>query len=133
VQTLRVELPEAAIGQFLAFLALLAKWNRTYNLTAIREPMEMVSHHLLDSLAVVPHLPMPERGRLADAGAGAGLPGIPIAIARPQWRLTLNDSSQKNDIRETTHTIELKPKTQHNIPTPPLTPPATVTGSRTQP
>jgi 16S rRNA (guanine527-N7)-methyltransferase len=74
---------------------LIIKWNRTYNLTAIRDPLEMVSRHLLDSLAVVNHLPMNEGATLADVGSGAGLPGIPIAIARAGWRVTLNDSSQK--------------------------------------
>ena len=63
------------------YVALLEKWNRTYNLTAIREPAEVVSHHLLDSLAVVPHLPLPAEGALADVGAGAGLPGIPSTAA----------------------------------------------------
>jgi 16S rRNA (guanine527-N7)-methyltransferase len=94
-QKLGLDLPPEASGRLMQYIALLAKWNRTYNLTAIREPMDMVSHHLLDSLAVVPHLPMPEQGALADVGAGAGLPGVPIALARPQWRVTLNDSSQK--------------------------------------
>jgi 16S rRNA (guanine527-N7)-methyltransferase len=81
--------------KLLAFVELLAKWNRTYNLTAIRDPMKMVSHHLLDSLAVVPHLPMPDGGALADVGSGGGLPGIPLAIARPEWQVTLNDSNRK--------------------------------------
>ena len=87
--------PPEARDKLLAFLELLAKWNRTYNLTAIRDPMKMVSHHLLDSLAVVPHLPMSAGDRLADVGSGGGLPGIPLAIARPQWAVTLNDSNQK--------------------------------------
>lgn len=82
-------------AKLLAFVELLAKWNRTYNLTAIRDPMKMVSHHLLDSLAVVPHLPMPVDGTLADVGSGGGLPGIPLAIACPQWQVTLNDSNSK--------------------------------------
>jgi 16S rRNA (guanine527-N7)-methyltransferase len=56
----------------------------------------MVTHHLLDSLVVLPHLPMPEaEPRLADAGSGAGLPGIPVAVARPQWRVMLAESNQK--------------------------------------
>jgi 16S rRNA (guanine527-N7)-methyltransferase len=84
-----------AIDQLLAYEELIIKWNRTYNLTAIRDPLEMVSRHLLDSLAVVNHLPMNEGATLADVGSGAGLPGIPIAIARAGWRVTLNDSSQK--------------------------------------
>ena len=86
--------PEAR-KRLLAFLELLAKWNRTYNMTAVREPLKMVSHHLLDSLAVLPHLPMSAGDSLADVGSGGGLPGIPLAIMRPQWAVTLNDSSQK--------------------------------------
>jgi 16S rRNA (guanine527-N7)-methyltransferase len=89
-------LPAGARERLLDYVALLVKWNRTYNLTAIRDPLAMVAHHLLDSLAVLPHLPLgAERGRLADAGSGAGLPGIPIAIARPGWRIALAESSQK--------------------------------------
>lgn len=90
---LALELPARARDQLLAYVALIAKWNRTCNLTAIRDPLAMVSEHLLDSLAVLPHLPL--HAALADAGSGAGLPGIPIAIARPQCRVTLADSSQK--------------------------------------
>ena len=92
---LALQLPAAAKEQLLRYLELLEKWNRTYNLTAIRDPLKMVSHHLLDSLAVLPHLPMSEGAMLADVGSGAGLPGIPLAIARPQWRVTVNDSSEK--------------------------------------
>jgi 16S rRNA (guanine527-N7)-methyltransferase len=89
-------LPAGARERLLDYVALLVKWNRTYNLTAIRDPLAMVAHHLLDSLAVLPHLPLAaERGRLADVGSGAGLPGIPIAIARPHWRVALAESSQK--------------------------------------
>jgi 16S rRNA (guanine527-N7)-methyltransferase len=92
---LALAMPAAARARLLAYLELLAKWNRTYNLTAIRDPLRMVTHHLLDSLAVVPHLPLAEGAALADAGSGAGLPGIPIALARPDWRVTLNDASAK--------------------------------------
>ena len=96
VEQLALALPPGACEQLLAYVALLAKWNRSYNLTAIREPLDMVSHHLLDSLAVLPHLPsLPANVRLADAGSGAGLPGIPLAIARPGWQVTLIESSQK--------------------------------------
>jgi 16S rRNA (guanine527-N7)-methyltransferase len=91
---LRLELPGGVRERLLRYLELLVKWNRTYNLTAIREPLSMVSDHLLDSLVVIPHLPLRD-GRLADVGSGAGLPGIPLAIARPQWSVTLNDASQK--------------------------------------
>jgi 16S rRNA (guanine527-N7)-methyltransferase len=106
---LALTLPQGAREQLMQYTALLAKWNRTYNLTAIRNPLEMVSHHLLDSLAVIPHLPVPEgAATLADVGSGAGLPGIPLAIARPQWKLTLNDSNQKKTafLRQTA--IELR-------------------------
>lgn len=88
-------LPAGAIEQLLAYVELLAKWNRTYNLTAIRDPVQMVSHHLLDSLAVLPHLPLRAGERLADVGSGAGLPGIPLAIARNDCAIVLNDSSHK--------------------------------------
>ena len=82
---LHLALPDAARTKLIDYITLLEKWNRTYNLTAIDDPLRMVSHHLLDSLAVLPHLPMPEAERLADAGSGAGLPGIPLAVARPEW------------------------------------------------
>jgi 16S rRNA (guanine527-N7)-methyltransferase len=88
-------LPAGAQERLLDYVALIVKWNRTYNLTAIRDPLAMVTHHLLDSLAVLPHLPLPAQARLADAGSGAGLPGIALAIAQPGWRITLAESSQK--------------------------------------
>jgi 16S rRNA (guanine527-N7)-methyltransferase len=84
----------AARERLIAYLALLARWNRAYNLTAVRDPMAMVPRHLLDSLAVLPWMP-PEYGPLLDAGTGAGLPGIPLAIARPGLRLTLLDGNGK--------------------------------------
>jgi len=92
---LALALPAGAPEKLLEYTQLLAKWNRTHNLTAIREPLEMVSHHLLDSLTVIPHLPLADGTALADAGSGAGLPGVPLAIARPSWRVTLNDASEK--------------------------------------
>jgi 16S rRNA (guanine527-N7)-methyltransferase len=78
-----------------AYLALLAKWNKTYNLTAIREPARMVTHHLLDALAVVPHLPSALQLRILDVGSGGGVPGIPLAIARPDAHVVLVDASHK--------------------------------------
>jgi 16S rRNA (guanine527-N7)-methyltransferase len=95
VDQLSLGLPVGACARLMQYLGLLEKWNRTYNLTAIRQPLDMVSHHLLDCLAVVPHLPVPAHGPLADVGAGAGLPGIALAVARPDWHVTLNDSNQK--------------------------------------
>ncbi|MGC2458029.1 MAG: 16S rRNA (guanine(527)-N(7))-methyltransferase RsmG [Gallionellaceae bacterium] len=78
--------------KMLKYLALLQKWNKVYNLTAIRQPEQMVSNHLLDSLAVLPHL---WPGRWLDVGCGAGLPGIVLALMRPQWTFTLLDSNSK--------------------------------------
>jgi 16S rRNA (guanine527-N7)-methyltransferase len=78
--------------QLLTYIELLAKWNEVYNLTAIREEREMLSHHLLDSLALVPHV---EGRHFLDVGSGAGFPGIPVAIARSECDVTLLDSSQK--------------------------------------
>jgi 16S rRNA (guanine527-N7)-methyltransferase len=95
LEDLALALSAGARGRLLDYVALLAKWNRTYNLTAIRDPLAMVAQHLLDSLSVLPHLPLGSRARLADAGSGAGLPGIPLAIARPDWRVVLAESSQK--------------------------------------
>ena len=95
LEGLALPLPPEAREKLLAYTALLAKWNRTYNLTAIRDPYEMVTHHLLDSLAVMPHLPLQAGEALADVGSGGGLPGIPLAIAQPAWRVTLNDASEK--------------------------------------
>jgi len=92
---LALALPAGARERLLDYMALLVKWNRTYNLTAIRDPLAMVGHHLLDSLAVVRHLSLGESGRIADAGSGAGLPGIPLAIACPDWRVALAEASQK--------------------------------------
>jgi 16S rRNA (guanine527-N7)-methyltransferase len=91
---LALALPPAATEQLLAYLDLLAKWNKTYNLTAIRDPVQAVSLHLLDSLAVLRELP-DRSGALADVGSGGGLPGIPLAIAEPARRVTLNDASEK--------------------------------------
>ena len=91
---LALALPAGAADKLIAYLALLAKWNRTYNLTAIRDPLQAVSHHLLDSLAVVREL-ADRAGTLADIGSGGGLPGIPIAIVEPERRVTLNDANEK--------------------------------------
>lgn len=82
-------------ARLLTYLALLDKWNRTHNLTAIREAERMITHHLLDSLAVLPHLPDRPGLRLIDVGSGGGLPGIPLAIVRPDWQFALLDSNFK--------------------------------------
>jgi len=92
VEKLGLRLPAGVEARLLEYLGLLEKWNRVYNLTAIREKSKLVSHHLLDSLAVLPHL---AGGRVLDVGSGPGLPGIPIALARPDWGVTLLDSNHK--------------------------------------
>lgn len=97
VAALGLTLPEGAEGKLLAYLALLDKWNRVYNLTAVRDAERMVSHHLLDSLAAVPFFLGGDSDLICvlDVGSGGGLPGIPLAIARPELQVTLIDSIAK--------------------------------------
>ncbi len=92
IDTLGLQLRPYQRKQLLTYIGLLAKWNEVYNLTAIRDEHEMLSHHLLDSLALVPHI---DGRHFLDVGSGAGLPGIPVAIARPECEVTLLDSNQK--------------------------------------
>jgi 16S rRNA (guanine527-N7)-methyltransferase len=90
--TLGVTLTSADAARLLTLTEELARWNRSYNLTAISSPAAMVTHHLLDSLAVNPDL---EGTRIADAGTGAGFPGLPLAVCNPQRHFTLIDSTAK--------------------------------------
>ena len=89
----RLGLEAALSAPLLDYLALLARWNATYNLTAIRDPHEMLVKHLLDSLAMQPFVR--ELASLADLGTGPGLPGIPLAIATPSLQVTLVESNGK--------------------------------------
>jgi 16S rRNA (guanine527-N7)-methyltransferase len=100
-------LDPALAPPLLAYLALLERWNHAYNLTAIRDPREMVTRHLLDSLAMLPFV---GDGALADLGTGPGLPGIPLAIARPQLQVTLVESNGKKArfLREAVRTLPLR-------------------------
>lgn len=81
--------------RLLQYLELLEKWNKVYNLTAVREKEEMVTHHLLDCLSIIPHLEYLKETRVLDVGSGAGLPGIILALIKPEWKVTLLDSSHK--------------------------------------
>ena len=84
--------PQEQQEKLLAYLDLLYKWNRVYSLTALKEEDQAVSHHLLDSLSILPFIPT---GNLLDVGSGGGTPGIPLAIARPELTVTLLDSNTK--------------------------------------
>lgn len=101
---LGLELSAEQQQKLLDYVALLQKWNKVYNLTAIRDAGQMVSHHILDSLAVLPHL---WPGQWLDVGCGAGLPGLVLAIARPDWSFTLLDSNSKKTSFVQQATIEL--------------------------
>jgi len=90
--SLQVALTEEDAARLLALLDELSRWNRSYNLTAIATPADMVTHHLLDSLAISPDL---EGTRIADAGTGAGFPGLPLAVCNPQREFTLIDATAK--------------------------------------
>jgi len=92
LSALSLQLADEQIEALLKFVGLINKWNKAYNLTAIRDPLEMVTLHLLDSLAILPHIKFP---RAADIGTGAGLPGIPLAICLPDCHFTLVDSNSK--------------------------------------
>lgn len=87
-----LDIAENQRQQLLDYLDLLQKWNKVHNLTAVRDPEEMVTLHLLDSLSVLPHI---SGKRLLDVGSGAGLPGIPLAICVPHLQVTVMDSSHK--------------------------------------
>ncbi|WP_215782750.1 MULTISPECIES: 16S rRNA (guanine(527)-N(7))-methyltransferase RsmG [unclassified Paludibacterium] len=101
-----LELSARQLASLDAYLALLAKWNQTYNLTAVRETARMVSYHLLDSLTLVPHL---QGGtRLLDVGSGGGMPGIPAAIARPDLQVVVLDANHKKTTFLRQAAIELK-------------------------
>jgi len=93
IAALELPLPDAVCERLLAYAALLLKWNRVYNLTAIRAPQQVITHHLLDSLAVLPYLS--DVATLADIGSGGGLPGIPLALANPALAVTSVESVGK--------------------------------------
>jgi 16S rRNA (guanine527-N7)-methyltransferase len=93
IRELELDLTGTQQGQLMDYLALMAKWNKVYNLTSLRDPMQMVTHHLLDSLAAVPAFA--GATNVLDVGAGGGLPGIVLAIARPDMAVSLVDTVHK--------------------------------------
>jgi 16S rRNA (guanine527-N7)-methyltransferase len=105
IAALSLALPEGAEQKLTDYLALLAKWNRTYNLTAIHDLDQMISSHLLDSLAILPWLE--EVRSLADVGSGAGLPAIPLAICRTDLLVTSIEANQKKAAFQQQAKIEL--------------------------
>jgi 16S rRNA (guanine527-N7)-methyltransferase len=108
IQTLGLDIDTAAQQRLLDYLALLAKWNKAYNLTAVRDVDEMVSRHLLDSLSIVPQFEAAGGERWLDVGSGGGMPGIPLAILFPGKSLTLLDSNGKKTRFLTQVKLELK-------------------------
>ena len=111
LQSLSLELTQVQQQALLDYIALLGKWNKVYNLTAVREPEQMLSHHVLDCLAVLPPLKQvsPEALDLIDVGAGGGLPSVVFAIACPHWQITAVDTVAKKAafIQTTAHSLRL--------------------------
>src|SRR5690554_2618871 len=89
---MQIKASEFQVNQLLSYLQLLIKWNQAYNLTAVRDPIEMIYRHLFDSLSILPYL---TEGELTDIGSGAGLPGIPLAIMKPELQVSSLDSNGK--------------------------------------
>lgn len=92
IAALALDIDEVALGKLVDYIHLLSKWNKIYNLTAVREPSQMVTRHLLDSLSIVPYIKGPN---VLDVGTGAGLPGIPLALVLRNYKFVLLDSSSK--------------------------------------
>ena len=95
IQRLGLSIPEEHQRRLLDYQALLAKWNASLQMTSIREPRQMVVKHLLDSLSILPRLDREPISRVLDVGSGGGLPGVVLAMVRPDWQVTVNDIVQK--------------------------------------
>ncbi|TRW94423.1 16S rRNA (guanine(527)-N(7))-methyltransferase RsmG [Candidatus Methylobacter oryzae] len=107
IASLNLNVTDGQVDQLIGFIKLIEKWNKAYNLTAIRNREEMTRLHILDSLAIVPHI---EGKRIIDIGTGAGLPGIPLAICLPEIGFTLLDSNAKKTRFVQQVVLELKLK-----------------------
>ena len=129
LQTLKLNLSESTQTQILNYLALLAKWNQVYNLTGVRQIEEMIPKHVLDCLAILPYV---YGYRILDVGTGAGLPGLLLAIVRPNWQCVLVDKSAKKICFIQQAIIELEIKNtfaiQSRIET--FNPPQEITGGK---
>ncbi|WP_109476750.1 16S rRNA (guanine(527)-N(7))-methyltransferase RsmG [Paraburkholderia sp. C35] len=107
LRELGIDLSADQKGKLLDYVALLAKWNAVYNLTAIRDPRQMLIQHILDSLSIVPHLAALGPATLLDVGSGGGLPGIVLAIVFPDWSITVNDIVHKKSAFQSQAKAEL--------------------------
>lgn len=114
LDALGLPLPPDDRARLIAYAALIGKWNKVYNLTAIRDPNELITQHILDSLTVLPHLDV---ARLADIGSGAGLPGIVLAIVRPELAVHTVDTVQKkvSFMRQAAIELGLKNLSAHHV------------------
>lgn len=92
IQALQLEISDEVLQKMLAFMAILIKWNKAYNLTAITNEADIISHHFLDSLSILPYI---KANRILDVGSGAGFPGIPLALALPEKNFVLLDGNGK--------------------------------------
>lgn len=107
IKQLNLPISETQINQLIKFIELIAKWNKAYNLTAVRNNNDMAKLHILDSLAILPHI---QGERIIDIGTGAGLPGIPLALCLPEMQFTLLDSNAKKTRFVQQAVLELKLK-----------------------
>ncbi len=107
VDELGLELSDTQLDKLLDYVALLGKWNAVYNLTAIRDPRQMLIQHILDSLSIVPHFIGREPSSVLDVGSGGGLPGIVLAIVLPTWTVTVNDIVHKKTAFQSQAKVEL--------------------------
>ena len=107
IAALGFSIPHETQVRLLQYLALIQKWNQVHNLTAVREPETMLVRHLLDSLAIIPYI---TGESIVDVGSGAGLPGIPLALVRPEWHVALVESNHKKAIFLQQARIELSLK-----------------------
>jgi 16S rRNA (guanine527-N7)-methyltransferase len=110
LEQLRLDLSNEQRQKLIDYVALLGKWNAVYNLTAIRDPRQMVIQHILDSLAIIPAISRRGPATALDVGSGGGLPGIVMAIALPDWQITLNDIVHKKTA------FQSQAKAQLNLP-----------------